>query len=204
MSLVLQPSRNSTGFLSDPKSGLENLLRAFGSSAAISDQQADAPVEVSSQKAQTLIRSIPRQASFEERIFDSLVTLKVAVSRYAMHLPAEERARLFARLDQIINVEDWHEEDTPPLVSSFVNFLKWIIFSKNFGWSSIGVSDEGNILVAWTSQNLALTANFFSENKVTWTATVESENGVAHSVGTGSLQHFTKQALFYLSGGAAA
>jgi hypothetical protein len=202
MNFVLQPSRNSTGFVRE--AGLENLLRAFGSSAAISDQQTNSLVEISSQKGQTLLRSVPQQASFEEKIFDSLVALKVAVSRYAMHLPAEERVRLFVRLDQLINVEDWHGEDTLPLLSSFVDFLKWIIFSENFGWSSIGVSDEGNILVAWTSPNLTLTANFFSENKATWTATVESKSGAAHIVGTGSLQHFAKQALFYLSGGAAA
>ncbi len=204
MSLPLQFSPNSTAFVGGAQADIRRIWNIQRSSIAIADQSADLDVEVSSQKAGTLLRSVPQQTSYEEKIFNSLVSLKVAVSQYAMHLPNEERDRLFARLDEVINVEDWHEEDTFPILGSFINFLKWIIFSKDFGWSSIGVSDEGNILVAWTTSNLVLTANFFPQNKVTWTATIESESGPAHSVGSGTLQHFAKQALFYLSGGAAA
>jgi hypothetical protein len=128
---------------------------------------------------------------------DSLVSLKVSVSQYAMHLPKGERSRLFARLDEVINVEDWHEEDTLPTSNSFVSFLKWIIFSKNFSWSSIGVSNDGNLLVAWTTPNVTLTANFFPQDRVSWSAEVDSQSGIAHMVGIGPLQHFAKQAEFF-------
>jgi hypothetical protein len=128
---------------------------------------------------------------------DSLVSLKVSVSQYAMHLPKGERSRLFARLDEVINVEDWHEEDTLPTSNSFVSFLKWIIFSKNFSWSSIGVSNDGNLLVAWTTPNVTLTANFFPQDRVSWSAEVDSQSGIAHMVGIAPLQHFAKQAEFF-------
>jgi hypothetical protein len=180
------------------------LPHAQTSSAPIADGPSNSQVLMDAQKTGSLIQSVPQQAGFEERIFNALVALKVATAQYAMHLPPLERARLFSRLDEVINADDWHEEDALPLLSSFVNFLKWIIFSKNFAWSSIGVSDEGHVLVAWVIPGLSLTANFFPKNKVNWTASVDSEIGAAHTAGTGTLQHFTKQALFYLSGGAAA
>jgi hypothetical protein len=174
-----------------------DLLRIRGSAAVI-NHTAKSRIEVSAQNSGTLFKSVPQQASFDEKIFDSLVSLKVAVSQYAMHLPPAERHRIFERLDSVINTEDWHEEDRLPQPASFFNFLKWMIYSKHFDWSSIGVSDDGNILIAWSRPNMALTANFSVENKVTWTAAVETENGPAHAVGTCSLQHFKKQALFYL------
>jgi hypothetical protein len=204
MNLLRQASPKVTTLGPGVATELRSLLGIPASTAAISDRPSESAVQVSARNPHSVTRSVPQQISFDERVFDSLVSLKVAASQYAMHLSSEERARLFARLDDVINIDDWHEEDTLPIPASFVNFLKWMIYSEHFGWSSIGVSDDGNILVAWTIPSLTLTANFFQQNKVSWTASVQSESGRAHSVGTGTLQHFSKQALFYLSGGAAA
>jgi hypothetical protein len=197
----LLPSPNSGGFVGGD---LADLLIVPQSLSAEADRPEERPIEASPQKGRSILRAVPKFASFEEKIFDSLVSLKVAVSQYAMHLPKEERFRLFARLDELINVEDWHEDDTLPTSSSFVSFLKWIIFSENFSWSSIGVSNDGNLLVAWTTPNVTMTANFFPQDRVSWSAEVDSQSGIAHMVGIGPLQHFAKQALFYLSGEAAA
>lgn len=137
--------------------------------------------------------------TFEEKIFDSLVSLKVAVSAYAMHLSADERSRLFAELDDKINVDDWHEEDKLPAVHSFVQFLKWMIFARHHKWTSIGVSATGTITVAWRTPRVLLTADFVRENEVRWTAQLAGENGeVGHTAGRCSLRLFSEQALFYL------
>jgi hypothetical protein len=186
-----------TNLLNRPRAELVHIQ----GSAAVVNEPAGTRIEVSPQRSGTVVRTLQQRTNYDERLFDSLVSLKVAASQYAMHLSAEERHRIFERLDSVINVEDWHEEDTLPRRESFKNFLKWMIYSKFFGWSSIGVSNDGCILVAWSRQNLVLTANFSVQNKVTWTAAVETENGPAHAVGTCSLQHFAKQALFYLEDG---
>ncbi len=174
------------------------LAHIRGSATVMMGEPLDPRIQVSALHSSTVVRSIQHQTSYAERLFDCLVSLKVAASQYAMHLSAQERHRIFHRLDSVINVEDWHEDDTLPRLDSFRNFLKWMIYSKDFSWSSIGVSNEGNILVAWSRPNLALTANFSTQNKLTWTAAMETENGPAHAVGACSLQHFAKQALFYL------
>jgi hypothetical protein len=141
----------------------------------------------------------PRVASFEEHIFDTLVSLKVAVSQYAMHLGRDERARLFEELDSKINVEDWHEGDKLPTPQSFVEFLKWMIYSKHSEWTSIGVSSQGSILVAWRTPKVLLTANFEAKDSVRWTAQVKSSAGdVGYSAGKCTLRLFAEQAMFYL------
>jgi hypothetical protein len=179
-----------------------DLMMYTPSAAPETNQPRAFNVQVSPPKPAALVGLIQQKSSFEETLFNNLVSLKVATSLYAMHLSAEERARLFARLDSVINTEDWHEDDSLPRSESFVNFLKWMVYSNDFSWSSIGVSNEGNVLVAWSRPDLVLTAQFFVQNKVTWTSTVETKEGPAHTVGTCSLQYFATQALFYLSRGA--
>jgi|SRR5579862_2025500 len=209
--LALPSSVSPMGFFADPGAGglksffsVPGVWHSVGTDAALVGKTPNSTVEVGAKNTGLVVSEVSQQASFEEKVFDSLVSLKVAVSLYAMHLPAAERTRIFDRLDAVISVDDWHEEDVFPTRDSFINFLKWIIFSKSYSWSSIGVADTGNILVAWTQPGLTLTANFFPENRVTWSATVKSENGSSQTVGTGALHHFAKQAHFYLSGGAAA
>jgi hypothetical protein len=149
--------------------------------------------------SRTLVQREIQAKAFSERLFDSLVSLKVAFSQYAMHLDSNERHRLFEELDSKLNVDDWHEDDALPRPTSFVDFLKWMIHAKYFDWTSIGVSAEGTILVAWKTPRAMLTANFENSGSVRWTAQVKSENGeVGQSAGKCTLRLFTEQALFYL------
>lgn len=168
------------------------------SSPAATLEQAKAQFEFRAVRPGYFVRPIISRTSFEERLFDHLVLLKMAASQYAMHLSATERRRIFDRLDSVLNIDDWHDDDALPELESFRNFLKWMIYSRDSSWSSIGVSNEGNILIAWSRPDLALTANFWIENKVTWTATVARPEGPAHAVGSCSLQYFTDQSRFYL------
>jgi hypothetical protein len=126
------------------------------------------------------------------------VGLKVALSRYAMHLSNAERHRLFASLDGLLNTSDWYEEDVLPRQASFINFLKWMLYARNFDWESLGVSDEGTMLVAWLTTRVHLTANFHDDERVAWTSRVQSETGVEYAVGTSSLQYFARQTRFIL------
>ena len=155
-------------------------------------------------QTEVLYQSIPQGTSFEESIYNSLVSLKVAVSRYAMHLSNDERQRVFQELDSVINVDDWHEGDPLPKVTAFQDFLKWMIYSKYFKWISIGVSDDGGLLVAWKTKRVLLTAKFSGiggQEAVRWTAKIKSDVGeVGHAAGKCPLRLFAEQAMFYLHG----
>jgi hypothetical protein len=138
-------------------------------------------------------------AQLESKLFDALVKLKVAVAKYAMHISSDERHRIFEELDSLLNCDDWHEGDTLPAADSLVAFLKWSIYSKRIDWTSLGVSNEGHILVAWRSPRVQLTAAFAVPDEVKWTARVESKTGIEHAAGKSSLQYFAKQFSFVFS-----
>ena len=153
---------------------------------------------VGAPSSNSVVRNTPVQPDLRQRVFNSGVEMKVAVSQYAMHFSPETRQKLFHDLDEVINVEDWYEEDTLPRYNSFRDFLKWTIYSKRFNWVSIGVSDEGNILVAWKNKHALLTANFDGRSRVLWTATRTSLQGDTHAAGDSPLQFFEKEATLYL------
>ena len=150
------------------------------------------------QATKSTVRTTPIEPSFQQRVFDAGVEMKVAVSNYAMHLTPETRAKLFLDLDEVVNVDDWYEEDALPNTVSFRDFLKWTIYSKRYNWLSIGFSDEGNILVAWKSEHGLLTAAFRGNSRVLWTATRSSPEGETYAAGKSTLQFFEREARLYL------
>lgn len=151
-----------------------------------------------SHATRSTVRTTPIRPSFQQRVFDARVEMKVAVSNYAMHLAPETRAKLFHDLDEVINIDDWYEEDALPNTVSFRDFLKWTIYSKRYNWLSIGFSDEGNILSAWKSGYGLLTATFRGNSRVLWTATRSSPDGETYAAGESTLQFFEREARLYL------
>jgi len=150
------------------------------------------------QGSKAIERKVFEADSLKNRIFNSAVELKVAVSQYAMHLSNEVRHKLFDDLDAVINVDDWYEEDELPRYVSFRDFLKWTIYSKRFDWLSLGVSDDGSVLLAWRKGDAVLTANFGGRGRVSWTAKTPSESGEAYAAGESPLEFFEKEARLYL------
>jgi hypothetical protein len=104
----------------------------------------------------------------------------------------------------VINTEDWHEGDELPKIEAFKDFLKWMVYSKYNKWISIGVSDDGHLLVAWKTKRVLLTAKFSGlagQEAVRWTVQITSEKGeTGYTVGKCPLRLFSEQALFYLRG----
>lgn len=133
-----------------------------------------------------------------ERLFDVLVNLKVAVSKYSMHIARAERDRLFSQLDDLLSDEDWDEEDELPRSESFLDFLKWAIFSRQYRFASFGLSDEGFILCAIKSDRTLITANFVGDGHVYWSARVCFEGEIELTAGKASLRYFAKQVKFFL------
>jgi hypothetical protein len=174
-------------------------LDVLKSNDALRSNYFSKPALMLSNDSQTVISQQPAFATFQERVFDTLVSLKVSISSFAMHLNRDERRRLFDELDDTVNVEDWHESDKLPTQESFQQFLKWMIYSRNVDWTSIGVSATGTVLVAWRKPTVLLTADFEGVNSVRWTVRLIGEDDeVGHTAGRCSLKLFAEQAKFYL------
>lgn len=142
-------------------------------------------------------KTVPVAQGIDEKLFDSRVHLKVAVASYAMHLTAEDRSRLFGELDYLLEPEGWDGGDQLPSAGSFRQFLKWLVFTRDTSWSSLGIDDDGNVLVAWIRRGARMTANF--GKRVRWTQRFEAESEVQLASGDFSLEHFARHSSFFLS-----
>lgn len=138
------------------------------------------------------------EVSAEETLFDARVRLKVATSRYAMHLSESARKRLFEEFDFLLDVDGWDVEDALPDEASYQRFLKWMIYTGDLTWSSLGVDNEGNLLAAWVRDYGQMTANF--SEKVIWSQRITADGDLQQSAGVFTLEHFARQASAFLEG----
>lgn len=118
-----------------------------------------------------------------EELYDSLANAKVLTARVAMHLEDDWRSRLFAQLDDLLDVDDWHEGDKPVEGSSFETFLRAIIFQGVKRRPGLGVSNRGNLIAAWTRGKDRLTLEFFPDNMVRWMLSCEIDGELERAAG---------------------
>jgi hypothetical protein len=185
--------KNPQAFGSELEELLKSQREAMQASGVL--RKPDAPYKLVVPKfGDTRLFRTPSAISFAEKVFNALVELKVSVAQYAMHLKPEVRSKLFADLDDVLNINDWHEDDVMPRLASFLDFLKWTIFSKRFNWASIGFSDDGSLLVAWLSENGQLTARYDGAGRVWWTSSIREGDQINHAAGDATLEYFEREA----------
>ena len=136
-------------------------------------------------------------SSLSEMLFDARTNLKVAVAAYAMHLRSEDRQRTFEEIDFLLNEDGWYAEDSLPARESFVAFLKWSIFSRNWSWSSLGLSSDGDTQAAWVDCDRVMTARF-TPAFVHWTFRDGAGSEQEAAAGYTRLKAFAAVADFYL------
>ncbi|MBB3310991.1 hypothetical protein FHT78_002735 [Rhizobium sp. BK196] len=124
--------------------------------------------------------------------------LKAATGNYAMYLSSEDRARLFAEIDYLLNPDGWAEDDAIPLPEPYVNFLKWLLEAKRLDWSSLGLDADGNLLCAYVGKKGVVTAAFQQTPIVHWTSNLTTEDGVELSAGQSPLRSFVTTAALLL------
>ncbi|HCO55321.1 MAG TPA: hypothetical protein DIT93_09915 [Pelagibacterium sp.] len=142
------------------------------------------------------VKTVSGTKSTEEELFDTAVDLKVATATYAMHLPLPVRDRLFNEFDYLLSDDAWEPGDKLPSVTSYKQFLRWMIFTSDTSWCSLGISDSGDILVAWIGEFGQMTAKF--ADTVSWTHRINSPDGQQASAGEYTLVHFARQSKNFL------
>jgi hypothetical protein len=114
-----------------------------------------------------------RPAPTAERLDTALASAKVMTSNVAMHLDREWRDRLFAQLDDLLDVEDWHQEDEPLLDESFRTFLRLILYQKPKRRPGLGLSHRGHLIAAWTTGTDRLTLECAPDDTIRWVLSCE-------------------------------
>ena len=104
-----------------------------------------------------------------ERLFNVSAGLKISVSQVSMHLPDEWRRKLFRKIDQLHNADDWEPTDILLQQDSFMSFLRLILQIGPVDRMSLGISEDGHLLAGWTKADDALTLEFAGPDEVRWT-----------------------------------
>jgi hypothetical protein len=89
-------------------------------------------------------------------------------SNVVMHLDREWRDRLFAQLDDLLDVQDWHEDDEPLLDESFRTFLRLILYQQPKRRPGLGLSHRGHLVAAWTTGADRLTLECAPGDTIRW------------------------------------
>ena len=118
-----------------------------------------------------------------EQLYDALANAKVLTAQVAMHLDQDWRHRLFAQLDDLFDVDDWHEDDKPVKGASFETFLRMIIYQGAKRRPGLGVSHRGNLVAAWTRGGDRLTLEFLPSDVVKWVLSCEIDGELERAAG---------------------
>jgi hypothetical protein len=102
------------------------------------------------------------------RLFNIAAGLKVAVSEVSMHLPSDWRRRLFEKIDQLHEPDDWEDSDTLADMESFKTFLHTVLEQGPMYRMSLGIDNSGHILAGWRRGQDTLSFIFLPSDKVRW------------------------------------
>jgi hypothetical protein len=93
----------------------------------------------------------------------------------AMHLDQARRDKLFRQLDSLHDVTEWEEGDEPLQRSSFSTFLKAMLTVNPQRQPGLGLSQDGHLIGAWTTQRDRLTIEFLPNDWVRWVLAFHKE-----------------------------
>jgi hypothetical protein len=106
--------------------------------------------------------------SLEDKLYESRAYCKVETSKVAMYLPNEWRTHFFRQLDSLMDAENWETDDPPITEASFNTFLRMLLELWPVKHPGLGISNDGNIIAAWTTGRDRLTVECFPNDKVRW------------------------------------
>jgi hypothetical protein len=118
------------------------------------------------------IAALPSQlrsahTSLSEKLYDALAGFKLKTAAVAMHLNANDRTRLFAHLDSLLDAESWDEADAITTEASFTTLLRMILFLKG-RCPGLGAASTGNFIATWTEGTNRLTVECKPDDQVRW------------------------------------
>ena len=110
----------------------------------------------------------PLQADKKLRLFNTSAALKMAAAEISMHLPAEWRRKLFQKIDDLHEPEDWDDADHTADVGSFRTFLRTVLRFGAMKKMSLGISHDGHILAGWQRGIDSLSLAFLPADRIRW------------------------------------
>lgn len=122
------------------------------------------------------------------RLFNASSALKIATSQVSMHLSPEWRRRLFEKIDNLHDPDEWDDSDRLTQLDSFKTFLRTILQLGPLPRMSIGISHEGHVLAGWKTGEDTLSLEFLPQDDIRWSVVRYADGNRESAAGRTSLQ----------------
>ena len=110
-------------------------------------------------------RGVPSPETLKSKLFDNAAELKIALSQIVMHLDPEWRDIIRDQLDALLDANNWQDNSAFITKSTFITFLRFIIFASPTRLPSLGVGSTGHVLAAWRNGEKRIAVEFFRDDK---------------------------------------
>ncbi len=140
-------------------------------------------------------RSDPK-IGLDERLFDHAASLKIDMSKLAMHLERRWRDSVRHQIDRLLSCQQWEEDSNEISSGSFGTFLRFLAFAVPDKLAGLGVSPSGNLLAAWHEGQKRVSIEFYDDdraNAVLMRPTERLNEVVAWSGHVGDLMGFIER-----------
>jgi hypothetical protein len=103
--------------------------------------------------------------SLDEQLFDNTADLKIAVATVAMRMSSELRDTILQQLDELLSKENWQYDSALINTSTFVTFLRFVVYTQPTRLPSLGVGPTGHILAAWAAPACQISVEFLLNDR---------------------------------------
>ena len=110
-------------------------------------------------------KAVTSPETFESKLFDNAAELKIALSQIIMHLDPEWRDIIREQIDTLLDANNWQDDSAFITKSTFITFLRFIVFANPTRLPSLGVGSTGHMLAAWCKGEQRIAVEFFRDDK---------------------------------------
>jgi hypothetical protein len=131
--------------------------------------------------------SVSSDPPLAEKLFAAVAAAKRWTSQVAMRLPDGVRQSVFAQLDRLHDVDEWHEGSQPIRLPSYQTFLRAILAGAVSGKPSLALTSHGTLTGIWQRNGRRLLIEFLAEDRVRYLVTQPIDGAPERAAGDTSV-----------------
>jgi len=106
----------------------------------------------------------PKAETVRQAIFNNRSQLKIYTASVAMHLSRKRRDDIFKQIDELLDIDNWSDEDVFISFDSYRTLIRAIISVGLFKRAALTVATSGNIQANWFLSDRRLTIECLSQD----------------------------------------
>lgn len=128
------------------------------------------------------------KSALERSLRDSSSSFKILASRVSMHLGVHWLQKLFKQIDSLLDSDEWDPRDPVPAPETARTFIRLLLVLSVNRKPGIGISNEGNLIAAWTIDNNRLTVECLPGDRVRWIVSRTINDEIERAAGDGRIE----------------